>query len=177
MIELDFLRYKFLLIKGGIFVLLFTLLHFIYNWFPNVFFAVIGGTNESVFSHLKLAFFAYLFLIPIEYLLVRKNIENGAGFLYPRLLLASFIPGMELILWYSIPSIVGEITPLALELVYSMIVLFIMAVIAGIVEQNMYGSEIRKSLRIAIFALLIASIYFFTIFSFTSPFLDVFAIP
>lgn len=84
---------------------------------------------------------------------------------------------MELILWYSVPSLVGEITPLALELIYSMIILYIMGIFGGIIEQNMYGTEFKTNIQLVIIILLGAAIYFFTIFTFTDPFLDVFAIP
>ncbi|NVM53065.1 MAG: hypothetical protein HWN66_05135 [Candidatus Helarchaeota archaeon] len=174
---MDFLKFKYVLIKSGIFLLLFSILHFIYEWIPIIPFAVIGGTNESVFQHLKLAFYAYLFLIPIEYLLFRKNIEHHSSFIYSRLLVTFIIPGMELILWYSVPSLVGEITPLALELIYSMIILYIMGIFGGIIEQNMYGTEFKTNIQLVIIILLGAAIYFFTIFTFTDPFLDVFAIP
>ncbi len=173
---MDFLKFKYVFIKSGIFLLLFSLLHFIYELAPIIPFAVIGGVSESVFQHLKLAFWAYLFLLPIEYALFRKNIENKPSFFYSRLLITLLIPWMEFILWYIAPATVGEL-PLALELAYSFIILYIMGILGGILEQDLYGTEFKNKARFVILLLLGVTIFIFTIFSFKDPWIDVFFLP
>ena len=177
MIELDFLKLKYVFIKSAIFVLLFSILHFIYDLAPIVPFAVIGGVSESVFQHLKLAFYAYLFLLPIEYVLLRKSIENKPSFLYTRLLITLFIPWTELIIWYIAPAIVGAELPLAIELTYSFIVVYIMGILGGILEQSLYGVDFKRNARIVIVLLLGVAIFIFTVFTFVDPWIDVFMLP
>lgn len=177
MIELDFLKQKYVFIKSAIFLLLFSILHFIYELSPIIPFAVIGGVSESVFQHLKLAFYAYLFLIPIEYVLLRKNIENKSSFLYIRLLIALFIPWVEFIIWYMAPAIVGAELPLAIELTWAFIVVYIMGLVGGIFEQSLYGVTFKRNARIVLFLLLGVTIFIFTVFSFVDPWIDVFILP
>lgn len=70
------------LIKSQLIVILFslilgTLLHFTYEWSGNnLFVGSFGAVNESVWEHLKLAFFPMLILGIIEYFFV-KNISNN----------------------------------------------------------------------------------------------------
>ena len=173
---MDFLKLKYVFIKSGIFLLFFSILHFIYELAPIIPFAVIGGVNESVFQHMKLAFYAYLFLLPLEYGLFRKKIENKNSFMYSRLLVTLIIPWMELLIWYIVPA-VTHVEPLWVELTYSFIVLYIMGILGGLLEQDIYDMEYKRNTRMIILTLLGISIFIFTVFTFTMPYLDVFAIP
>lgn len=53
--------------------LLASLFHFLYSWFPNVFFAAIFPVNESVFEHLKLIPISFFLWMLIGLFFVEKN--------------------------------------------------------------------------------------------------------
>lgn len=50
-----------------------SLFHFVYDWFPSSFTAVIGAVNESTWEHMKLAFFPMLLFAVAECLLYGKR--------------------------------------------------------------------------------------------------------
>ena len=70
------------LIKAQIIVIFFslilgTLLHFTYEWSgKNLFVASFSAVNESVWEHLKLAFFPMLIATIIEYFFVKDKVNN-----------------------------------------------------------------------------------------------------
>ncbi len=49
-------------IKLLLFLVIFAILHFSYDLLPNNITKIFSGTEESVFSHLKIAFWAYLMI-------------------------------------------------------------------------------------------------------------------
>ena len=52
------------------------LLHFIYQWLPNPFFAIISPVNESIWEHMKLVYTATILWGIIEYIiLIKKDIK------------------------------------------------------------------------------------------------------
>ena len=54
-----------------------TLLHFTYKWSgENIFVASFSAVNESVWEHLKLAFYPMILMAIIEYFLVNKKANN-----------------------------------------------------------------------------------------------------
>ena len=88
-----------------------------------------------------------------------------------------FIPWTELIIWYIAPAIVGAELPLAIELTYSFIVVYIMGILGGILEQSLYGVDFKRNARIVIVLLLGVAIFIFTVFTFVDPWIDVFMLP
>ena len=45
-----------LILKIVLFQLLFLLLHYLYDWFPNSITTIFSGINESVYQHMKICF-------------------------------------------------------------------------------------------------------------------------
>ena len=60
-----------------IFQVVFLILHYLYDWFPCQVTQIFSGTNESVFQHMKIGFYSYLVVAFIEFLLIRKNIQDN----------------------------------------------------------------------------------------------------
>lgn len=53
-----------------------TLLHFLYDLWPNGFTAAIAAVNESTFEHLKLAFFPMVLFAAVQYFLFGKDRQD-----------------------------------------------------------------------------------------------------
>ena len=68
----------FIKFGGYVFVsILGTLFHFLYEWTnESVFFAPFTAVNESIFEHLKLLYFPYLFWSIIEYKILNNEYKN-----------------------------------------------------------------------------------------------------
>lgn len=100
---------KSLTIGSIVFAVLSTalggILHFIYEWCPNGFFAVIGAINESVWEHLKLLFWSMLLLALPEYLIYGRK---ARGFLAIRAFAMSIGMLVIVALFYSYTGIVGN---------------------------------------------------------------------
>lgn len=171
---MDFRKSNYVFIKSGICFVFFLALHFLYDLMPIYPFAVIGCATETVFQHLKLSFFAFLFVLPVEYTWFNKTIEDKPNFVYSHLLVTFFIPWIQFVLWYICPAIVGELRPFWVELVYSSIIFYIMGVIGAVICQTLYGVRFNRNARVAIGILIVTSIFIFTAFSFKKPYVDVF---
>ena len=63
-------------VRGLIYIPIFLLLHYSFEWFPNLLTQIFSGTEESVFQHCKVGFYAYLILIVLEYAVFRKKIKE-----------------------------------------------------------------------------------------------------
>ena len=177
-----FLKYLLLPTRGIIFLSFYALLHFLYDWAPNVFFQAIAGINESVFEHMKIGFFAFLMFIGIDYLIHYlingKKMENKTSFTFSRLIGLILIGWLLMFIWYMIPAIHNqEASSLAIELSLSMIVTFISGMIAMTFADNLEKFEFKLSFKIIIIALVVILIIFYVVFSFITPWLDVFIDP
>lgn len=56
-----------------LFLLIFAILHFAYDFFPNAVIKIFSSPDESVFSHLKMSFYSYFFLSINRLFLFEKN--------------------------------------------------------------------------------------------------------
>ena len=170
-----FLKYLLLPTRGIIFLAFYALLHFLYELAPNAFFQAIAGTNESVFQHMKIGFFAFLMFIGIDYLIHRKKIENKTSFAFSRLLGLILIGWLLMFIWYMIPAIYNqEASSLAIELSLAMIVTFVSGMIAMVFADNFEKFEYKLSFKVIIIVLVVILIIFYVVFSFITPWLDVF---
>jgi hypothetical protein len=61
-------------VKSLLYLIMFSILHFGYDLTHLIFLIPFCGVNESVFQHLKMAFWSYLFTNLIEYFIERKKI-------------------------------------------------------------------------------------------------------
>ncbi|GAB4324808.1 MAG: hypothetical protein Kow0069_30530 [Promethearchaeota archaeon] len=158
--------------KTLVFLGFYSLLHFLYELVPVLPVALIAGTNESVFTHMKLAFYAYLFTS-----IIFLNSDNNGTTPQVAAFTSSLVPLFLLAVWYLVPLFVGEIHPLGVELAYSFVVLAVNSFMVGSIEQQLKGAELQRGLKYAAAFLFVCSIIFYTGFTFTSPFIDLFEIP
>ncbi len=168
---------KYYIWKGLVFLGIFSIVHFIYDLLPYAPVLIIGAPDESVFSHMKMAFWTYIIVFGIEYTYFRKGIENKQGFVLARLISTILAPWLEVLIWYIVPAIVKAEIPLPLELTWAFIALFVMVLIIGGLEREWQKGTYSRYATISIFVLLGLSLFFFTVFTFEKPWIDIFYIP
>jgi len=71
-------------LKAFIYLILFSVLHFGYDLTHLSFLKPFCGINESIFQHLKIAFWAYLLASLIEYPVFKRKKRKYEGFWIPR---------------------------------------------------------------------------------------------
>ncbi len=168
---------KYYIWKGLVFLGIFSFVHFIYDLLPYAPVLLIGANDESVFSHLKMAFWAYLIVLWIEYAVYRKNLENKQGFVLARITSAVMAPWLEVLIWYIVPAIVKAEIPLPLDLSWDFLILFIEVLLLGGIEREAQKGPYPRYTAIAVVVLLGLSIFFFTVFTFEKPWIDIFYLP
>lgn len=106
----------------GVFLLTF-LFHYLYEWFPNPFFAVLFPVNESIWEHMKLLYSGFFFWNIIEYLLIRKySIKINNYILNTFIVMISSII-VYLIVYLPLYDVIGESMILAIGLLAIIIAL------------------------------------------------------
>jgi len=175
--NINWKKVGYIVLKSLIFTAFFAILHYLYYLNPNPFFQAISGRDESVFQHLKMGFFGYLFLIGIDFLIKRKKIENKRSFAFSRLLTSLLVPWIIFIIWYLAPAIIGLPLSFGWELAWAMIVVFITGILASIIDENTEKLKFNLSVKIIIIGLALISIFIFILFSFgDGPWVDVFTL-
>ncbi len=168
---------KYYIWKGLVYLGIFSIMHFIYDMLPYPPVLIIGANDESVFSHMKMAFWAYLIVLGIEYAVFRKGLDNKQGFVLARLSSTIFAPWVEVLIWYVVPAIVKAELPLELELMWAFIAVFLIVLILGGLEREWQKITYTRYAIITIFVLLGLSLFFFTVFTFEKPWIDIFYLP
>lgn len=158
------------LLKVVVFMVFYSLLHFLHELAPNGFTKAISGTDESMLQHMKIGVFAYIFTNFIELLIYRKAFYNPKGFIYSRLLSNLLLPWLCFILWYPIPTIMGKAFPVTwMEVLYSILVMTLVCIVLIIVERSTEKVEYVFSTRIILLILFAIQIVLLIAFSFMLP--------
>lgn len=159
--------------KVLIYVVLFSVFHFGYELTGWNFLKILCGTDESVFEHLKMGFWAYFFASVIEFAIAKKK-EN---FWPSRLFSTILVPWFIVIVWYMVPAIVGKLESLTLELIWAFAVVLISGLFAIVLERQLEAVRVSRSFNAILTILLIVSVVFFVRFSLTKPWIDLFVDP
>ncbi len=151
-------------------IILGSLLHFTFELSDHQ--AVVGifsSVNESVWEHLKLAFWPALFFAIIEY----RPLKSIGNFLFAKGVGIYLMPTIIAVLFYSYTAIIGE-SVFAMD-----ILIFIIAVIIGqlVSYKLLVSKKFPKSWgRIFLIALILLAALF-VIFTFYPPHLPIFQDP
>ncbi|HOJ87470.1 MAG TPA: DUF6512 family protein [Pseudothermotoga sp.] len=162
--------------KAIFFLGVFSVLHFGYeltNWTILIPFC---GTDESVFEHLKMGFWAYFIVSAIEYFISKRKIQIG-NFWFSRILSAVFVPWFIVVIWYIVPAIIGHVESLIVELIWAFVVTFISGIMGCILERSVQQIPLNKGLGTLIIVMFVFSVIFYTRFSFSKPWVDLFINP
>jgi hypothetical protein len=168
-----------LYLKPLIFLLFFSALHFGYDLTGWNFLIPFCGVNESLFQHLKMAFWAYLLLTTfVEYPLVRKKMEKEPlNFWYSRLLSTIILPWFIIIIWYLQPALFGKTTLLLADLIWAIGVTYFSALVIGALERDTEKIEFSPLTKYILLLLLLISGFLFIWFTYRPPWIDLFINP
>jgi len=166
-----------LLVKIILIHIIFMLLHYLYDWYPNDSTAIFSGINESVYQHMKIGFFAYLSFVLIEFLLTRKHISTVSSYAYSRLFSATYLPLVMMVIYLSGPLLFGQFESVISEVIFANIALLATSFTTLVIENQIEKSKPGYLLRFVIIILFILSFIEFIMFTFRLPWFDIFAIP
>jgi len=165
-------------LKSFLYLAIFSVLHFGYDLTHWVFLTPFCGINESVFQHLKMAFWAYLLTNLLEYFVIRgEKISKRILFWYSRILSTIILPWFTMLIWYLVPAIFGRIEFLPLEVLWAILSTYFSAVIAGIMEKNIEECKMNLIFKIVILILFIISAFLYVWFTYKPPWIDLFINP
>ena len=174
--------------KGYVFKLVgfwvgFLVLHYAYEFFPILPFKLFSGIDESFFQHAKVAFFAYLAVNLVEYLVRRRRpvqeggIESVEGFAFSRLFSNTILPWFVFFAWFAAAAFYGRLPTVFLEILYSNIALLLAGICVLVMENSMEGMAYSRGFKAVILVLLVLSVSYYVIFTFRLPWADFFADP
>ena len=165
-------------LKALFFLFSFSLFHFGYELTGFGVLKPICGINESVFQHLKMAFWGYGLLTIFEYWYLKgKKGFKQKGFWYSRVLSMVFTPWVVFLLWYIVPAVYGRINSLLPEVMWAIFVTCLSGLIVSVIEVDTEKIEFRRGAGVSIITMLVVSAFIFTIFTYKLPWLDLFEIP
>ena len=174
--------------KGYIFKLVgfwagFLVLHYAYEFLPILPFKLFSGIDESFFQHAKVAFFGYLAVNLVEYLVRRRRpageggIENVESFAFSRLFSSIILPWFIFIAWFAAAAFYGRLPTVFLEILYSNIALLLAGTCVLVMENSMEGIAYSRGFKAVILVLFVLSVIYYVIFTFRLPWADFFADP
>ncbi|MDZ7372380.1 MAG: hypothetical protein ONB23_00280 [candidate division KSB1 bacterium] len=164
--------------KAFLFLAVFSILHFAHQVTGWSFLRVFSGTSESVFEHLKMAFWSYGVVSAVDlWLQWRAGRLEPASDLFASALTILLVPWVVAIVWYLWPGILGKTDTLAADLGWAIAVTTFAGWSGALVERELRRLEPSRTTRVLALALLAVSCFFFVRFSFGPPWLDLFVDP
>jgi hypothetical protein len=172
------MRLKNRILRGGIFFVIFVILHFLYDLIPHPAVGLVSGTSESVFQHLKIGFYAYLLagLLELPLLPVRRIFFSPRN-TYPWLFTAVLVPWFLFILYYLMPAIAGEVENMRYHVMYSTFITYVAGVFAAVVRDELAEAPLGRGLRLITLLLFISTAVLVVVFNVQPPPLDLFEMP
>lgn len=149
--------------------LLFLALHFSYDTFPNVIFKIIGEEGETTFFHMKMLFFAYVFVTLVEIFLRRTAIASLSDFIYPRALVAVAYPWLAITLWFSAEALGIAMPNETVEIIFANIATGLGIYLALRLEEALDGVAFRSSTKAMIVVLFMCALLSYVAFTFKTP--------
>lgn len=164
-------------LKAFIYLVIFSVLHFAFDLTGWTFLKPFCGTNESVFQHLKTAFWAYLLASFVECFSVKKKSIVDKSFWYSRLLATTFVPWTIFLVYFLGPATVGKFPASSLELTWAILVSFFSGLAGGLIEKQLEGQKMTFAFRSLIIFLFLSSAFLYVVFTYRLPWLDMFRAP
>jgi len=166
-----------LVVKAIVLQIIFIVLHYSYDWFPNNFTALCSGINESVYQHMKIGYFSYVLFALMEFILIRQAIHSFDRYIYARLFSATYFPLVMMVIYLLGPLTFGHTESMLVEIIFANAALLATSVSTLIVEGHIEASKPKVSFRVLTIALFVLSFAQFIVFTFDIPWFDIFAIP
>jgi hypothetical protein len=156
---------------------LFLLLHYLYNWFPNNVTAIISATDESIYQHMKVAFFSYIIVSLIEFAICHKRIESRARFFHTRALTAVLFSLLVIVWYYTSCAYFIKFDNLFLEVLFANIATILTSITGLHLEQHLEQIDFSLGMKRLSVAIFVVKLSEYIIFTYRLPWLDVFANP
>lgn len=139
----------------GILVLT-VLFHFLYDWWPNIFFSTLFPVNESIWEHMKLLYFGIIIYGIIEYFVMKKKGINFNNFFLNLFITSYSSIIIYLLMFLPIYNIIGE------NMFISIILLFLVIVLESVISYYILSNNDcgRTSRVISIIMLIVGYIAF-----------------
>ena len=168
---------KYIYFRSLIFLGVFILLHYTYEFFPNIVFQIISGIDESVFQHMKIGFYSYIILMVIEFLVFKKKIADNSKFLFSHTFSVILYPWIMFMIFFLSRVVYPVQMHFVVEIISAQITVYISALIVGFIEVELMKIEFGKRLKVLLIILIILLIVEFTAFTFYLPWHDVLTDP
>ncbi len=163
--------------KAIAFWLVYLAMYGIYRFFPITPLCLVCGVRESNFQHYKAGFYAYLIVCLGEAVWRGPRLADGAGFLYPRLTAAVFLPWLIFLLWYIAPALIGRWPNVTYEIIWANVITLAVGLATVVLESGLMQMPYSRTLKGIVIALFGVSILLYTVFTFRLPWADVFVEP
>jgi len=157
-------------ISGGIFLIFAgSFMHFVYsNFWPNLFTSLIAPINESVWEHMKLAYFPLFVFSIFEFLILK--FKNKSKFFFTKVSEMYLIMLVTTVSFYTYSGILGY------NLLIADILTYVLAVIVGqVFSYKALNNDInKKNYLLWGWFLLTILIFCFSLFTFWQPNISLF---
>lgn len=170
-------KWKRILLKALFTQIVFLILHYSYDFFPNPIIALFSGISEAVFQHMKIGFYSYGLVSLVEFILNRDKASDLANYGFARIAGSVYYCWPMFILFFTPPAFYGQYSTILAEIISANIILYLTSVVVIILENQFQSTNQSREFRWTVIILFFLLVSLFTIFSFRNPWFDVFAIP
>ena len=136
------------------------------------------GTNESVFQHLKMAFWAYVLLSLVEFVMLKKREDTKIkNFVHSRMLSAVLLPWIILLIWYLLPGVFGRVESLFVEVLWAVLVTYMSGLFVAQIEKEVEKVQFQTATKVVLITVTAISAFLFVLFTYRLPWIDLFVNP
>jgi hypothetical protein len=135
---------------------------------------LVGCPEESIFQHMKMAFFSYLMVSVVELIIARRQKNPVQPVLYSRLLSLVIYPYLVFFVWMLVPGLFGMMQSIAAEIIYSNVILLICLVCTVALETGIERVQFNRLVKIVPIFLFCLSMVQYSVLAFHKPPVDLF---
>jgi len=166
-----------ILLKAFIYLIFFSVLHFGYDLTHLSFLKPFCGIDESIFQHLKMAFWAYLLASLVEYPVYKRKNKKYESFWIPRFFSATMVPWTIFLVWYLAPATGGKFRLSYMELIWALVVSYFSGLAGGLMERTLEEQRLAFCFKVLVIFLALASAFLYIAFTYQLPWIDMFRAP
>lgn len=157
---------RVILLKTIAFHLLFLVLHYTHELLPYDAIGVIAPTSESVFQHMKAAFYAWT-LASLGELALRRDVWRR---LFDANLLINLLAPWAMFMWYLASALgLAPLPTVALEILYANVVLLAAGLALSLLARDLTGARFSRAGRVVMIAFYVVYAGLFATFTFETP--------
>ncbi|MGB9764083.1 MAG: hypothetical protein ACPLZD_01840 [Candidatus Saccharicenans sp.] len=166
-----------IIFKAFIYLVFFSILHFGYDLTSWSFLKPFCGADESIFQHLKMAFWAYLLSSLVEYPIFKRKQRSYESFWIPRFFSATVVPWTIFLVWYLVPATIGKFPLSYMELAWALLVSYFSGLAGGVIERHLEEQRLSFCFKVLVLFLVLVSAFLFIRFTYQLPWIDMFRAP